>query len=805
MCAANVVPDYTSENYQMPLDEAIALARTHHIAENYILAERTYLDILGSIPDHPTVNHLLGALYYQLGLNDQALHYMGESIRLAPDEVQYRSNYAGVLITLNRFEEAIDALDYVLKERPEDVEALSRRAQALWRNGDIEEAQEIAETAHKLDPSNMDALLNLGIIYSTQQKYEEAANIWMNASELYPNDARVWNNLANMLRELKKFDKALKSINKALKLAPQDPEALNNKGCILKELGEQKEALSYFIQSTDIQPNYPQAHYNQAVQHAYFFDYYKAAVSARYAIAFKPDYLDGYNALASALIELGDLSNAHYAAQKAVQLCPESAEAHLNLADVLYLENRFDDGYATVQKAIKLDPNNDRCHAKLGNMYGRLDERDLSMESYDHAIALNPTNALYYAAKASVLHVCNDLEGSMALSNKAIELDPELIVAYVSKAESLVALNRLDEAREVINKAQEIEPDNPNIFYTIATIEKFTSEDDPGFQTMLEKIDIARKMGKPVEASVQFAIADIYDSLKNYDKAFEHYKKANDLRYEISPYVPEAAVHHYVNVKACFPKTLLKEAVEKKQGYPSDSPIFIIGMPRSGTTLTEQIISSHPDIYGAGELPDLLRVRRKFAQIDEKNAYEMGKLYVQYSRERMKGGEYKHVTDKMPGNFSNVGLIASILPNAKIIHCRRDPMDTCLSNYKQSFLMGQFWSFNLEEMGKEHLRYQDLMEYWHDALPGRILDINYEDTVNDLETQARRLIDYIGVEWNDACLMPHKQKRAVLTASKMQVTQPVYTSSIKKWKRYEKGLQPLVKILCPDEALPSEE
>jgi hypothetical protein len=159
----------------------------------------------------------------------------------------------------------------------------------------------------------------------------------------------------------------------------------------------------------------------------------------------------------------------------------------------------------------------------------------------------------------------------------------------------------------------------------------------------------------------------------------------------------------------------------------------------------------------------------------------------------------------MPGNYMNIGLIASILPNAKIIHCCRNPFDTCLSNFKQNFMMGQHWSYDLEELGQEYLRYLDLMAYWHKVLPGRIHDISYEETVGDVETQARKLIDFIGLEWDDACAMPHKQKRAVLTASKMQVTQPVYKTSVEKWKVYEKQLQPLVRIISPELALSEEE
>lgn len=804
MTAKAAMPDYTTESYELPLEDAIELARGHHIAGNYVLAERTYKDVLKAAPDNPTVNHLLGALYFQLGAHENALEYMEKSIELAPDEMQYHSNYGGVLTVMGHYGEALATFDTVLKAHPDNLEALNRKAQALWKSEDYTTAIDVAKKAYDLDPKFLETLLNYGISLALAEKFEDAALIWQEASEQHPHDARVWSNLANMMRELKKPVKALSAIDKALELEPKNAEALNNKGCILRDLRRFEEALSYLTEATDILPNYPQAHYNKALTHAYFFDFYQASVAARYAVNFKDDYLDGYNALSSALVELGDLEQAHFAAQRAVQLNQNDPEAYLNLSDVLYLLNRFDDGFAALKYAVDLNPDDARCHLKIANIYERLDERDLAIDSINRALELNPDAPFTYVRKASILHVCNEIEESLACADKAIEMAPEMVMAYVTKAEALIAINEIEQAREVINKVRELDPENPQIFYTLSNLEKIKSEDHKDFQLMLSLQDKAQKMGKGIEAGLHFAIAGTYENIKDYDKAFEHYKKANDLRYDISPYDPELAKIQFEQIKANFPKKALQEAVAKKQGYDSDSPIFIVGMPRSGTTLTEQIISSHPDVYGAGELPDILRVKRKFPKIDEETAVDMGKLYVEYSRERIKGGDFKHVSDKMPGNYLHIGIIASILPNAKIIHCNRSPMDTCLSNYKQNFLMGQYWSYDLEEMAQEHLRYQDLMAYWHDALPGRILDINYEDTVDDLEAQARRLIDFIGLEWNDACLEPHKKKRAVLTASKMQVTQPVYKTSVKKWKKFEKGLQPLVRILDPDEALHEE-
>jgi len=231
-------------------------------------------------------------------------------------------------------------------------------------------------------------------------------------------------------------------------------------------------------------------------------------------------------------------------------------------------------------------------------------------------------------------------------------------------------------------------------------------------------------------------------------------------------------------------------------GSESDIPVFICGMPRSGTTLTEQIISSHHQVYGAGELFDLSNVIRDLGPLTPEKAREMGDDYVRRVKRRDKTGKAVRITDKMPGNFQQIGLIKCILPHARIIHCRRNPMDNLLSCYKQNFAQGHEWTYDMEMAARHYIEYTKMMDYWREILPeNSFLEIDYEDTVNDFENQARRLIDYIGLEWDEACLEPHKQKRSVLTASKDQVIRPVYKSSVDAWRRYEEQLQPMYKVL----------
>jgi hypothetical protein len=240
-------------------------------------------------------------------------------------------------------------------------------------------------------------------------------------------------------------------------------------------------------------------------------------------------------------------------------------------------------------------------------------------------------------------------------------------------------------------------------------------------------------------------------------------------------------------------------------GDSSRLPIFVLGMPRSGTTLTEQIIASHPQVHGAGELPYLMEIARRdigsgsvfpnnLHSLDRMKLTAMAAEYVTRLQRRAPG--MRHITDKMPSNFYAVGLIHLMLPNARIIHVKRNPVDTCLSCFTQPFSSEQNYTFDLAELGRYYVDYFRLMQHWREVLPtGAFLDVQYEDIVADKEVQARRIIEYCGLEWNDACLDFHKNKRAVQTASAVQVRQPIYQSSVERWRKYERFLGPLLDAL----------
>jgi hypothetical protein len=309
-------------------------------------------------------------------------------------------------------------------------------------------------------------------------------------------------------------------------------------------------------------------------------------------------------------------------------------------------------------------------------------------------------------------------------------------------------------------------------------------------------------------ANFQFALGKACDDAGDYARSFQHFASGNDNRRRRETYDPVNTADTHDKLIDVFSREFI--ARNSGTGHPSDEAIFIIGLPRSGSTLIEQILASHPDVEGTFELPDLARVARSVgmqqqnktgypAAVHDLSAQELHDLGADYlcrvERHRVSGTAY--FTDKMPNNFAHVGLISLILPNAKIINATRHPLDSCLGSYQQLFARGQPFTYDLFELGEFYMEYRRLMDHWHSVLPGKVLDVQYETVVDDFENEVRRLLEFCELPWDDACLKFYETQRAVKTASSEQVRQPIYSGSKHRWRNYEDELQPLIEILEP--------
>lgn len=784
-----------SKSNEVTLDEALAIAQKHHQAGNLTLADRTYRDIINVLPEEFTSLHFLGVIAYQQGNPNEGAEFMARAVAVREDNPETWNIYAVLLDQIGKSEEALEKWAKALELRPDFPEALSNMGNCYWRLGRYEEGEKACRRATEIKPDYADPYINLGNALMSQDKNDEAIASWEKALELNPRHHKAFINIGNLLRDMGRINESEEYCRKALELVPNSPEALLNLANALRDQGNFEEAEKTYRQATSVKPNYVEAHNNHAIVLMDLLRFDEAITAARYAIAFNPKYANAYSNLAIALREVGQLKEAEETARKSLALNPDSAEARIDLADILFLHDNLDEAETLFNDAMEMVPDNPRLYLKLSNVLERANRIDEALEAINKAVELNPEMPEAYHRQAMICMMGNRIQQALDSLDKALELKPKYPAALATKSEILQTHGDMEGAKKAASEALSMSDKIPFVYFTLGKVKKFT-EDDEDFIKMKQVAENALSFGKAQATSLHFALFKAYQDVGDYDKAFEHLKTGNDLKFSAVPFDRDAQQNSFNKTKEVYSKEFIDSF--KGEGSDSDVPIFIVGMPRSGTTLTEQIISSHPEVFGAGELHYLAEVEKELGFINHDNCKALGDRYVELTRNIDKDSKTaRKITDKMPGNYMRLGQILATLPNAKIIHCRRNPVDTCLSCYKQLFSRGHYWSYNLDAMAEHYSLYHDMMNYWRENFGDRFIDIDYEETVSDFENQARRLLNFVEMEWDDACLTPHKTKRSILTASKGQVRKPIYKSSVEAWRRYEKQLEPLAEALKP--------
>ena len=777
---------------EVTLEDAFNIGIGHMQQSNYRVAEMVFQDILKANPDHHNSHYMISLAKYFTGDVKGAISHIEKAVAAEDAEAEWWCNYGILLNEEHRYDDAIAAYDKAIEINPDFANSYWNKSHTFWLAQRYEEAEASALKGTELDPKVAEAWLNLGTAQVKLDKKEEAIKSWEKVLGINPDFVFALNNMGNVLRELGQLEAAIEKCRRALELDPEFAQAMNNLATALLDKGEFEEAEEWYRKAILRQPDYVEAHNNLSIALIRQNRIEEAIVEARYAVSFNPSYAEGYINLSGAYKALGNMKEAERAIQKASVLKPDSVEVRVDLADILFMQDRYGDAEIELENARNLSPDTPRVHLKLASVLERGNKIEEALEAVKKAVELNPEMPEAHLLAGNICYVSNQTEDALKHFNKTLELRPDHPAALISLAELYMSLGELDKVGAYIDKVKEDHPEQPALYHTLSKSKSFT-EDDPDFQKMVEMGKESDRMSLEHASALNFALFSAYEDIKDYPKAFEHLIKGNDYKRQHIPYDKERQADGHEKMMGTYTKDYLKEL--SGNGYESDLPVFIVGMPRSATTLTEQLISSHPDVFGAGELMEISMTDFEFGPLNAGNAKKRGQWYVEQVKARDPSGKALRVTDKMPGNFASLGKIISMLPDAKIIHTRRNPIDTCLSCFKQSFARGQYWSYNLEELGDYYNMYLELMAHWRDVMGDRFIEIDYEDTVNDLEPQARKLIDYVGLPWNDACLEPHKQKRAVLTASKMQVIKPVYKTSVKAWERYGEQLQPLIDSL----------
>jgi len=490
---------------------------------------------------------------------------------------------------------------------------------------------------------------------------------------------------------------------------------------------------------------------------------------------------------------------------KAIALKPDQAEAHNNRGAVLQKMQRHEDALASYDKAVALNPGYANAHYNRGSALKKLKRNDDALSSFDKTIALKPDHAEAYNNRGVTLQEMKRYDEALASFDKTITLKPDHAEAHNNRGLYMVIKGDMQEAEKMFHKAFALKPNFPDPLFNLTNIRKYKDSDHADAKNIRSLLD---QPGTPPDVIEQlsFALGKIDDDCGLHDEAFTCFRRANEIRNALVTYNPGGVEKMTNGLIESFSQDFLAQ----RFAFSSDSrsPLFIVGMPRSGTTLLANMLSNHRSVATAGELPAIVDFTpgllelsengipypQAIKQITPATATRLINNYEQRLR-RGVGPDVPHVIDKNPLNFRNLGFLAMLFPKARIIHCTRQPLDTCLSNYFQRFPLSLDYAFDLRNIGHFYGEYTRLMKHWGKALPLELIEISYEDMIVNTEQTARQMLDFLGLEWDEHCLAPHTNPCAVETASQWQVRQQIYGLSLERWRHYEKHLDPLKEML----------
>ncbi|MEM7170894.1 MAG: sulfotransferase [Pseudomonadota bacterium] len=615
----------------------------------------------------------------------------------------------------------------------------------------------------------------------------------------------VVQNLSKGRAALERGDTAsCESICRAVLQDHQDhPKALLLLGRCLGQSGRVQEALAPLEGAANRMPKNPDAHYSLGMALAAVGKKSEAEAAYRTCLTLAPQHAYAYANLGVLLLGSGSLHLAIACFREATIINPALEMAGENLAAALYEVERFEDAHTVLSDLI--DGQNApplRFVLFRARILEKLARHDEAVGILNRVVKDNPTNAEALYALGQAQLAASQVKAAAETFRHGARGTDQTAYFESAAANALMLAGDLEAAETAGKRAVSLDPRMGNAWLTIASVRSF-KDDDPDLAAMIAARQ-ASNLSPPAAMDLDFALGRALESAGDRDRAFGYFMAGNQTKRKQVGSELDAVIATHEAIIEYYQHNPIEALRGPSLPKLEPTPLFIIGLPRSGTTLLEQILASHPEVSAAGELKAM-----NDATLESIPNYPEG--LVQLSNERLArlamaydhrrpncSDDVRYLTDKMPVNFEKVGLIIQSLPSAPVVHIRRSPLDNCLSCFITNFKEGQRFSYDLEELGHYYRRYHDLMELWRKVLPnGRMLEINYEDLVQNPEPEIRRLLDYCGLAWSGDCLAFHKNKRSVETASAAQVRKPIYSSSIGRWRRFEGHLAPLIKALGP--------
>ena len=638
--------------------------------------------------------------------------------------------------------------------------------------------------------------------------------------------------------QLGQFPQALTVIKSVLDKAPNNLEALYMKVVSERYTNNFDDALGTLKQLKSLSPEYGRAYQEEGHIYLAKGNHTRALRSYHQACTFNPGLEASWRAQAEILSKMGQHNQAQSARGFYDRLIALPRELHT--ATNLLHEGKLIKAEQVCKRFMLKDKQNVEGMRLLADIASRLGAKDEAEFLFETALALEPQNvsvlmdfvtflktaqkpkrALKYAEVLNGLHPNNPMlqsilaiqnldvgnyEVAMGLFDKVLERLPNDPITLTSKGHALKTYGKQEEAIASYRKAFKVKPDHGEAYFSLANLKtyKFLESEIEQMQRVLKADDLTLQN----RANLNFSLGKAFEDNKDFKKAFQYYKEGNYQKRVLSKYDSARMTADLQTQADVCTKAFFEE--RKGMGHAASDPIFILGLPRAGSTLLEQIIASHSQVDGTLELPNILTLanrlsrRKKVEQADypellqdltSEQFEEFGKAFIEDTRIHRQDAPF--FIDKMPNNFRHIGLIHLILPNAKIIDARRHPMACCFSGFKQHFAEGQEFTYGLEQVGRYYRDYVNLMDHWDEVLPGKVLRVQYEDVVADTETQVRRILDYLDLPYEKACVEFHKTERSVRTASSEQVRQPIFKSGLEQWRHFEPWLDPLKEALGP--------
>ncbi|EIZ77182.1 sulfotransferase [Novosphingobium sp. Rr 2-17] len=686
------------------------------------------------------------------------------------------------------------------------IEQALGQANAHWNAGQADQAERLCQQVLVQWPGQTDALHLMGLMAHAYGNLDLAIDHLRRAC-LAPRAPAIYlSNLAEMCRQGGHLADAEIAARRAVAMDNSLVAGWNNLGIILQEAGKLEESLTCLERVVALQPDYAEAHNNLGNTLKRLGRLDEARQGYEQALALAPTYAEGLSNLSNLLNDLGQPDEALAMARRAIDANPRLSDAYINAAAVEVARDRYVEALRWVDGLLVHAPIHVGALGVRATILRRLGRLDEALADARRAVAASPDNGEAQNILGEVLQAQDKADEAMAAFDRAaasIGFAPEK--ALVNRGILLMEQGDRDGAKAAFDQVLAQFPRSASAWFNLADLHRFTPG-DPGIATMEALIRTGGVQSHADRAALHFALGKAWMDAGDPERAFTYLAEGNRQKRATFAYDPDAIDQWIANIIAAFPAALIDRPATAVPG--SDLPVFVLGMPRSGTTLIEQILASHPAIAGAGELATLQNLVHQAggypalasALIPENEAM-LGRHYLDAVTPL--AGNHRRLVDKMPSNFLFAGLIHRILPEARIIHVRRDPADTCLSCYTKLFTREQLFSYDQVELARFHRGYERLMEHWRAVLPAdRFIEVHYEDVVTDIKAQARRLTDFCGLDWSPACLDFHQTARTIRTASINQARTPLYASSIGRWRAYAPYLGPLLEGLGIDAQAP---